>query len=367
MDIIKNPYYNIIRYVIILTGQYQYNFKWINILTKSLFFVIIFSFIVVQIAGVIKVFGNIDMILMCIPPACYASMGATIFINNILKVKQMNVVFWKMQDDWDTLTEKDEVDTLHKYGRKCNFYSKIFSYGLFGNVSYYIISHFSTLVNNIVKNSNEPRPYIAAFVCTAVIVNGDTVLLMFLEHACGIFEIIGNKLTFIINENPESGYNINFRKKLQQEIKLCVTMHRKVLLYVNDVQSAYSTAYLFVFGLSIIDLSITGVLGVLSMNNPEEALRFACYTMCQVFHIFLLTLPTQHLLDNSLTLSSCIYNTQWYYLSTETKKLLLIIMRRGTRPTTFIVGKIFILSFQFFTKVLQTSMSYFTVLMSVRG
>ncbi|XP_051162382.1 uncharacterized protein LOC127282253 isoform X2 [Leptopilina boulardi] len=384
MDIVKNPYYNIIRYVMILTGQSQYHSKWLNIWIKSLFFLVICSFLITQIAGMIKVFDNIDLVLMCIPPACYASMSATIFINNILK---MNVVFWKMQKDWDTFTSKHEVDILHKYGKKCRFFTMIFTFGLFGNVSNYIFSHFSNVLSNIFKNINESTSllfltdfgidskkyfylilfhnYLSAYVCTAIIVNGDIVLLMFIEHACGIFEIIGNKLTTAITENPDYD-NISFRKKLHQEIKLCVLMHRRVLLYVNDVQSAFSTAYLFVFGLSIIDLSITGVQGVLSINNPEEAIRFGCYAMSQVFHIFLLTLPTQHLLDNSLLLPKSIYNADWFYLSTETKNLLLIIMRRGSQPTTFIIGKIFILSLQFFTKVLQTSMSYFTVLMSVR-
>ncbi|XP_051156931.1 odorant receptor 22c-like isoform X4 [Leptopilina boulardi] len=349
MDIVKNPYYNIIRYVIILTGQSQYHSKWLNIWIKSLFFLVILSFIITQ----------------------------------------MNVVFWKIQNDWDTLTSKHEVDILHKYGRKCRFYSMIFAFGLFGNLSNFVFLHFSTLMRNTLKNNNEPSQllfltdfgidsekyfylillhnYLSASICTAVIVNGDIVLLMFLEHACGVFEIIGNKLTSAIKENSNSTNNVNFRKKLQQEIKLCVSMHRRVLLYVNDVQSVFSTAYLFVFGLSIIDLSITGVQSVMSKNNPEEAIRFGFYTMCQVFHIFLLTLPPQQLLDSSLSLPIYIYNTDWYYLSTETKKMLLLIMKRGSQPTTFIVGKIFIPSLQFFTKVLQTSLSYFTVLISVRG
>ncbi|XP_043472073.1 odorant receptor Or2-like [Leptopilina heterotoma] len=105
----------------------------------------------------------------------------------------------------------------------------------------------------------------------------------------------------------------------------------------------------------------------MSSKSSGDGIRFGCYAICQVFHIFFLTLPTQHLLDNSLSISSCIYNADWYCLSTETRKLLLIILERVSRPTTFIVGRIFILSLQFFTRVLQTSMSYFTVLMSVRG
>ncbi|XP_051174980.1 odorant receptor 22c-like isoform X2 [Leptopilina boulardi] len=274
-------------------------------------------------------------------------------------------------------------------GRKRKFSHGISIVGSFGHVTVYVFSHFIPLVINLTKDIDERKNkvflfefglkseayyylvslhgYTAAYLCTAAFVNGDTLLLMFLEHACGIFEIIGHKLNVAIRENPDSSDNISFQKKLQREIKLCVAMHRKVLLYVNDVQDVFSTAYLLVFGLSIIDLSVTGVQYVMSVKSSGDGIRFGCYIICQVFHIFFLTLPTQHLLDNSLSLSTSIYNSDWFDLSNNTKKLLLIIMRRESKPTTFIVGRIFILSLQFFTRVLQTSMSYFTVLMSVRG
>lgn len=33
--------------------------------------------------------------------------------------------------------------------------------------------------------------HISAYVCTFSMINGDTIFLMFLEHACAVFEIIG--------------------------------------------------------------------------------------------------------------------------------------------------------------------------------
>ncbi|XP_051165010.1 odorant receptor 9a-like isoform X2 [Leptopilina boulardi] len=319
-------------------------------------------------SGFIKVSGNIDLMLLCIPP--------------------MNVVFGKMQNDWETLKSKREVDILHKYGRQCRFYTILSFIGSFGHATIYVFSHLIPLVINLFRNNHEHRPantlfeygldaekyyysisihnYVAAFACTVAFVNGDTLLYMFLEHACGIFEILGHKLTTAIKENPDSNNNVSFQKKLQGEIKICVSMHRRLLLFVNDVQEVLSTAYLFIFGLSIIDLSITGVQYVMSAKGSGAGIRFGTYAICQVFHIFFLTLPTQHLLDNSLSLSSSIYNSDWFNLSMKTKKLLLIIMIRECKPTTFVVGRIFVLSFQTFTKVLQTSMSYFTVLMSVQ-
>ncbi|XP_051155107.1 odorant receptor 22c-like isoform X1 [Leptopilina boulardi] len=317
-------------------------------------------------------------------------MGAILYINSQLQVKQINFVYLKMQNDWNTLTSEHEVNILHKYGRKCRNYTIIYIVGVFGHLMLYHLVHGVPQLINFYKNIDKPMQlvfllecgidlqkyylwitiysYVVGYVCSFGIVNGGTILLMFLEHACGIFDIIGHLLTTAINENSVFSNKVNFRKQLHRKIKLCVEMHRSVILFINDVQTCFSTSYLFVFGLSVIMLSITGVQSVMCLpDNPKDAIRFGCFTIAQILHIYFLTLPTQHLLDNSLILSTCIYDTDWYHLSTETKKLLLLIMRKGSEPTTFVVGKIFILSLQFFTKILQTSMSYFTVLMSMRG
>lgn len=52
-----------------------------------------------------------------------------------------------------------------------------------------------------------------------------------------------------------------------------------------------------------------------------------------------------------LKIHSIRYNSNWYQLSPKAQKLLLIIMKRGSIPATFVVGKIFTPSLQFFTSV----------------
>ncbi|XP_043465286.1 uncharacterized protein LOC122500430 [Leptopilina heterotoma] len=198
----------------------------------------------------IKRKDNIDLVLECIPPTCYASIGAVIYTNTNL---QINVIIGKIQNDWGTLTSKCDSDILHKHGRKCRIYTMIYAFGFFGNLIIYLLAHLIPLTIKLIKNTDEPKPllfllelgvdsekyyywillygHLTGFVCAVVIVNGDNILFMFLGHACGIFEIIGHKLTTAINENPDfSNYGM-LRQKVQREIKICVTMHRRVSLF----------------------------------------------------------------------------------------------------------------------------------------
>ncbi|XP_043481355.1 uncharacterized protein LOC122510643 [Leptopilina heterotoma] len=372
MSILLNPYYYIIKNFINMTGHSHFYSMWLNVLIKSFYWMIIISYMAAQIAGMITAIGDLDLIFRCIPPTCYVLIGAIIFINNNLHKKEMDMIFERMQNDWDILTSKDEADILHKYGKRCRFYSFICFCGFFGNVIFYFLVHTIPHVTNLIKQNNaerqtvfhlefgiDPEKYyylilvhshVSAYSCTVLMVTGDTTFLMCLEHACGIFEIIGHKLATAIKQSTMSD-DYSLQQKMHNEIKLCVVMHRKIVLFINDVQNIFSTPYLLIIGLCIIDLSITGVQTVINIHSPKAAIQFGCYSMGQVLHIFILTVPTQHLLDNSLILSTRIYEADWYNLSNKMKKLLLLIMRKGAEPTTFIVGKIFILSLQIFTKI----------------
>ncbi|XP_051165024.1 uncharacterized protein LOC127283926 isoform X2 [Leptopilina boulardi] len=388
MDILENPHYIFAKYIIIVSGQSQYHPKWLKFLIKFTIFITLFSCQCGLYAGMMKAFGNIDSMLETIPPICYGLISITILINNNLQEQQMKLIFSKIESDWKTLTSKHEIDVLHKYGKKSKFFNTVYMVGFFGHCTIYLFSNSLLVIIGFFQNSNEHRPilfpfyfgidtekyyhlillysHVCAYFGTILNANGAMIFSILIEHACGIFEIIGHKLTTSIMKSGDYSSKQSFKRNLQQEIILCVKMHKKVLLFVNDIEKLFSTAYLLIFGLCIIDLSVTGVQSVMYIHNVKEAARFGFYAVAQVFHIFLLTLPTQHLMDKSLCISDCIYNANWYHLSSENQKLLLIIMRKGAEPAKFVVGRIFTLSLQFFTKVLQTSMSYFTVLMAVR-
>ncbi|XP_051173122.1 uncharacterized protein LOC127289310 [Leptopilina boulardi] len=388
MDILENPYYTLTKYVIIATGQSPYHPKWLKFLIKSYYSFVILSCSVGQIVGLTEIYGDIDLVLECIPPLCFASISIIILINNNVQEKQMILVFSKMQSDWKTLTSKHDAYVLCKYAKRSKFYNAFYLVGFLGNLTVFLFSRTIFLLIYFLNDSYEIRPVLAivdfgidpekyyywisihlhlcAYLGSVLTISGTMIFTMLIEHACGIFEIIGHKLTIALEEYQNQSNELIFKKKFQREIILCVRMHRRVLSFVNDIQKLFSTAYFFIFGFCIVDLSITGVQAVMNLDNAREATRYGLHSVAQILNILFLTFPTQHLIDTSTCISDCIYSASWYHLTSENQKWLLIIMRRGAEPTKLVVGRVFILSLEFFKKVLQTSVSYFTVLMAVR-
>ncbi|XP_018368937.1 PREDICTED: putative odorant receptor 85d [Trachymyrmex cornetzi] len=96
----------------------------------------------------------------------------------------------------------------------------------------------------------------------------------------------------------------------------------------------------------------------------NEMLRYLASILAQVIHTFCFSIQGQRLIDHSLQLNDKIYNSSWYEIPAESRKLLLFVMRRNTQPCFLSAGKIYVFSLKSFSTVMQSSVSYFTVLAS---
>ncbi|XP_043480436.1 putative odorant receptor 85d [Leptopilina heterotoma] len=85
-----------------------------------------------------------------------------------------------------------------------------------------------------------------------------------------------------------------------------------------------------------------------------------------MLHLFFLTIPAQRLLDSSLLISQGTYNGEWYNLPLHGQKLIVPIILRGQIPSTLTVGEFCDMDMIAFAALLKTSISYFTVLLSMR-
>ncbi|KAL0108535.1 hypothetical protein PUN28_015214 [Cardiocondyla obscurior] len=93
-----------------------------------------------------------------------------------------------------------------------------------------------------------------------------------------------------------------------------------------------------------------------------EATRYVFYVIGQLIHLFFLSFEGQRLIDHSLEIRDKMYSSFWYKASMKLQKLVMMVMMKSLQPSFLSAGKIYIFSLQSFTMILQTSMSYFTVL-----
>ncbi|XP_076390176.1 odorant receptor 4-like [Megachile rotundata] len=83
-------------------------------------------------------------------------------------------------------------------------------------------------------------------------------------------------------------------------------------------------------------------------------------------YMFWVNLAAENMIDSAGSIPLSTYNTNWYETSVATQKLLQLIILNGNRGLMFNLLSIYVPSLEGFSVLLQTSVSYFTVLLSLQ-
>ncbi|XP_043468628.1 odorant receptor 9a-like [Leptopilina heterotoma] len=288
-----------------------------------------------------------------------------------------------MIEDWEYWSPKPEIEILQKYAMEGRTITIAYATYIYSTAIAFVNLPMIPVILDLVKPLNVSRPktplyiaeyyideekyffpimlhqYACSITCTNMIVVVETMFMLYTQHACGIFSILGYKLQHLVEPK-----NVD-RIRLRKDIAFCVEMHRKVVKFVDNINASFSTGFFIIMGLNTVLMSVTGVQTALKIGQPREGSRYALFTASQMFHFFFLSVPGQKLIDHSLEVQKYIYNSPWYELPVEAQKLLLFMMRKTSEPCEFVAGVLFQFSMQTFASVVRMSMSYFTVLSSV--
>ncbi|KYN03930.1 hypothetical protein ALC62_05231, partial [Cyphomyrmex costatus] len=162
-------------------------------------------------------------------------------------------------------------------------------------------------------------------------------------------------------------------------------------LFAEILEDMFCIGFAAQMLITVISLSITLLQVALQHVEGTETIKYLTYVFGQICHTFCFSLQSQRLLNHSVQLHDKIYNSIWYEIPVESQRLLLYVMRRCMEPCFLSAGKIYVFSLKSFTtvkiiyelyvvtcsieaslknvltlilKVVQSSMSYFTVLAS---
>ncbi|XP_023246054.1 odorant receptor 4-like [Copidosoma floridanum] len=90
------------------------------------------------------------------------------------------------------------------------------------------------------------------------------------------------------------------------------------------------------------------------------------YVMHIGTHIFIFCFVAEKLQDESLLIRESAYNFQWYEMSPENSKLLLLIIQRSQKPLVVTAGKFCSFSLHLFAQIIKTSGGYLSMLLAIK-
>nr|AII01085.1 odorant receptor [Dendrolimus kikuchii] len=207
----------------------------------------------------------------------------------------------------------------------------------------------------------------------------DTMLAAFIASAIGQIEILAFNLrnfNIVAERRRKRAIRDNKYIRVYSEqyytrvvLKECIIHHNCIIRYVSMIESAFSLASALQFMLSVMVLCLIGI-QFLSIENPTshpmQMVWMAIYLTCMLIEVFILCWFGDELIWKSMSLRQAAFDSPWLKTDPKTCMFIIIFMERCKRPMRVTAGKIFTLSLDSYTVLINWSYKAFAAMRNMK-
>ncbi|KAH0948833.1 Or9e93 [Eciton burchellii] len=392
MICIESRFFHINRILLHVLGLWPYKQSKFTQLQSALYYTILTSFIAAQFAVfitskctpqiVIEILSTIFFFSICI-------LKYNSYHSNLDAVKYLLEL---LQYTYDELKDKSEIAIIEKYWTIAKRNTKIFTLMLFCGI---LVCGCNTLLPCILRVSlpiNESRPVLSLHIMTeyfidqekyfyllvmhkeiascigvtAIVATG-TMNMLYLQHACGMFIIASYRIKqamMSINLQKNNKENKNF---VYMKIIYGIDMHRKAMRYVKLLMSSFNVHYFFLIANIVISASLISVRiykGLISGCNFEKLVSPILFLISLYMYMFYANKSAQEIIDHNNHIFVTICTVDWYIAPLYIQKLMLFLLQKSSKTFNIVIGGLFVGSLQGFATLINTTISYFTIMYS---
>ncbi|THK32906.1 odorant receptor 13a-like [Diachasma alloeum] len=392
MDFFDNPNWFFTKWLLSSFGAWPFQSSRFRYLSRYTVGFLICSLLVPEIIKLVTVYDDLGKTIACVPILALHSLTVTKMLNCLLNLNQNKLLLLEIQKDWQRTLSPADVEILKRNAKQNRSITHTYIYYIYATTLMYLLGPMVPKVLDVVMPLNESRPaleiyqteyfvdpvknkipilvhaYVISPFPSTIIVAFDALYCNCVNHACSMFEIVGKRLENIIDDidNANQRFSPIMENNIHSSLRACIRQHRKSLQFAHLLRLTYSICFLSIVVINTVALSITLYQVVQNLGETSEIIRYGTFSIGQIVHLFFLSRPAQKLMDHSSRIHSFAYQGYWYNIPMRSKKMLILIMMRSRNPSILTAGKLYVMSLQSFARVIKTSMSYFTVLLSVR-
>ncbi|KAI4477718.1 hypothetical protein M0804_012546 [Polistes exclamans] len=344
-------YYKVLRFFMRICGLWPYQTLQVKCFCYVMTLFLTEGVLIGQLSKLIEVRDDMEEVIDCIPNILISFFCGAEFLGLLFNSEKLKQCIDTIFDDWQYLSSQTEIELLKSYtlqGRKLAILYLIYmSFTGFMFILQPIITMLSSSFDNS-TNILETLPYHLRYgnldfekhyyeilihsyisIMSHMLISAsiNLIYISFIQHACGIFSVIG---------------------------------------FSELIDGSFSAMFLFTLGLHVLILAVSGTQVLIHSNEIIKAVRFGALFVSIIIQLLWQCWQAQLLLDYSDLPYSSVVRARWYNTSTRCKKLLVLIMMRSSKPCEITAGSMITISIETFSSVVRTSMSYFTVLQSMK-
>ncbi|XP_063984941.1 odorant receptor 13a-like isoform X2 [Diachasmimorpha longicaudata] len=378
-NMLDSSHYRPTRWALIMMGQWPFEPPGKNRFFKCLTIFLIISMCLPTMTKFAMSVTDIDIVMECIPILC---VYAAAFIKFFTWMKGLLL---SIERDWKNLKVPEHIELLAEFaerGRKINnFYATL----IFGLLGLFLAMPAIPILMDVWIPLNQSRSriflyqteyfvdqneyyflilihaYITIPVVFVAIVYFDNLFSIFINHTCGMCNVLRLHLECVHIAGSFSD-NATSEKRIQ----ICADMQTNILQFVQRLESIYTIPFLLLVGMNMTVITSTGMMIVIKGAEISELIRFASFNVGTIFHLFWSSWQGHALIVESEAVYLSVYQSKWYTLSPKLQRMLLPLMMRSAKPCQISAGKFYVMSMESFGAAMRMTMSFFTLLLSMR-
>nr|XP_012143137.1 PREDICTED: uncharacterized protein LOC100875831 [Megachile rotundata] len=380
------------KYLIVL-GQYSYQTELSH---KVIITVIVGCVMSLLIPAILQFFSSlrendIDTAMDCIPVSVSVINSMIKILNHNIYRKKFENIFERMTRLWEIAEVNGELQILKEVIDEGSQMGTLYRSSLWIFVSLFLCIPLSSFALDIIVPLNESRPRVSLFklnyimdmedhfyivylhsACCAlnvvlIVTTMDSLYMVIIHYSCGLFALCGYQIQKVAEDMDLNSDNTRISSVKYERLKRCVKTHYEAIKFYEYMEESTRIGYLFQVGFNMIGITATAVQAVANFDRPAEAFRIVMFLCGQQFHLYALSLPGQELMDRSAGLIDAIYSSKWYQTPIKFQRVLEIMQIRCSRPCKLTAGGLYEMNIENFGSMIKTCVSYFTVLLSLRG
>ncbi|XP_050460150.1 uncharacterized protein LOC126856031 [Cataglyphis hispanica] len=393
MMCISAQYFHLNRILLLIIGLWPYQQSKLDRLRFIFFLGILTTAILFQFTTFFSSKCTANFIVKVLSNACFFNIYDTLYLFAI-NIKTVKDLLTQLQYVYDEIKDECENAIVEKYNSNAKRYTKALTAVSICGTSALIIAQLWSNIIDVILPINISQPhrlpimteyfvdqekyYILIFLhlnaafCIGVagMVSVGTMLIAYLEHTCGLFQIssyrIKRAMRLIILQNINPKNDI-----LLEEIKYAVHIHRQAMKLSKATVSKFEAMLFCLITTGIISLSLNlfQIFRIASIEDNINEIIIPCiFVFNSILYMFCANYVGQNVTDYNNHVFDTVYNVQWYIAPLHIQKLILFLLQRGTKAfdNLVIIGGLFVGSLEGFATLVSASISYFAFLYSTR-
>ncbi|XP_039311550.1 uncharacterized protein LOC120359127 [Solenopsis invicta] len=210
--------------------------------------------------------------------------------------------------------------------------------------------------------------HINAAICvgTISIVAVGTINIAYVQHICGMFRIASYRIEYAINIRILHHVSLRDKIWMAKGVIYAVNIHRQAMILAKHFISTFQKMFacLIVCGVASCSLNLFQLSSF--QNDVQKFLFSFTISFMIIIYMFLTNLMGQKIIDHNNHVLITAYNVKWYKTPVHIQRMILFLLQIGAKEFTLNIGGLIHGSMEGFAMLMKATISYFTVIHSIR-